>query len=144
MEQRDLDGHWVPSASQAINPDRFPVRIFSQGQIAAVAGDGRGALLDVIDAAAGVSDLHRGLDEARRTWLAQRARLREIDQRLAVLPELERKLGDVTAKLDALAKSHQADVLKAHQSAQRQHRELDQTWDQLAAVPGRLNARIRP
>jgi len=140
VEQRGPDGDWVPSASQAINPDRFPVRIFSQGQIAAVAGDGRGALLDVIDAAAGVGDLRRVLDEARRTWLAQRARLREIEQRLAVLPELERKLGDVTAKLDALAKSHQADVLKAHQSAQRQHRELDQTWDQLAAVPGRLNA----
>jgi hypothetical protein len=40
VEQRDLDGRWVPAESQAINPERFPVRIFSQGQIAAVAGTG--------------------------------------------------------------------------------------------------------
>jgi len=140
VEQRGPDEDWVPSASQAINPDRFPVRIYSQGEIAAVGGDGRGALLDVIDDAAGVGDLSRRLEETRRTWLAQRARLREIDQRLAAMPEVERKLGDVTAKLDALAKSHHADVLKAHQSAQRQRRELEQTWEQLEAVPGRIDA----
>jgi len=140
VEALDPDGQWVPAASQAINPDRFPVRIFSQGQIAAVAGDGRQALLDVIDAAAGVGDLRRVVDETRRTWLAQRARLREIDQRLAVLPEVERKLGDVAAKLEALAKSHHADILKAHQSAQRQQREMEQTWEQLNAVPGRIDA----
>ena len=139
VEQRGPDEDWVPSASQAINPDRFPVRIYSQGEIAAVGGDGRGALLDVIDDAAGVGDLSRGLEETRRTWLAQRARLREIDQRLAVLPEVERKLDDVKAKLDALVKSHHADVLKAHQSAQRQHREMDQTWEQLEAVPKRID-----
>jgi hypothetical protein len=31
-------------------------------------------------------------------------------------------------------------VLKAHQSAQRQRREMEQTWEQLAAVPGRIDA----
>ncbi len=140
VEERLPDGTWVPAASQTINPDRFPVRIFSQGQIAAVAGDGRQALLDVIDAAAGVDDLRRAFEEARRTWLVQCARLREIDQRLAARPEAERKLADVAAKIDTLANSHHADVLKAHQIAQRQQREFQQTLAQLAAAPGRIDA----
>jgi len=82
-----------------------------------VAGDGRWALLDAIDAAAGVGELHSAFEEDRRTWLAQRARLRELDQRRNARPALEGKLADVKAKLGALARSHHWDVLKAHQTA---------------------------
>ena len=140
VEEQRPDGAWVRSASQTINLDRFPVRIFSQGQIAAVAGDGRQALLDVIDAAAGVDDLRRAFDEARSAWLAQRAHLREIDQRLSVRPEVERKIADVTGKLDTLAKSQHEDVLKAHQIGQRQQSEVEQTLCQLAEVPEHIEA----
>jgi hypothetical protein len=122
VEQRDADGRWVVATSQAVNPNRFPMKIFSQGQVAAMAGDGRGALMDEIDDAAGVADLWRAFDEARSTWLAQRARLREIDQRLVVLPEVERKLADAVGKLDTLASSEQDLVAVGGRSSQGRSR----------------------
>jgi hypothetical protein len=41
-------GSFKPSASQAVTEQRFPVRLFSQGQIAALAGDSQQALLKVM------------------------------------------------------------------------------------------------
>ncbi|MEZ5598072.1 MAG: AAA family ATPase, partial [Pseudomonadales bacterium] len=128
------------SASQAVTAERFPVRLFSQGQIAAMAGESRQALLDVIDEAAEVGDLHRGFGEAKRTYFSQRARLRELDGRLEGRPELERKLADLNRKLEALAQSHHAEVLKAHQQALRQRREVDTTLEQLQTTPGRIES----
>src|SRR5690606_29613320 len=59
VEERGENGQWMVSASQAIHAERFPIRLFSQGQIAAMAGDSRQALLDVIDEAANIAPLHR-------------------------------------------------------------------------------------
>ena len=140
VEEQDENGEWRTSASQTLTAERFPVRLFSQGQIAAMAGEGRQALLDVIDEAAEVSNLHRGFEEARRTYLSQRARLRELDGRLEGRPEYERKLADVNRKLEALAQSHHAEVLNAHQSALRQRREVDTTLEQLQGTPGRIES----
>lgn len=139
VEEQGEDGEWAPSVSQAISAERFPIRIFSQGQIAAMAGDNRQTLLDVIDEAASVGDLHRGLEEAKRTYFSQRAQLREMDGRLESRPELERKLADLTRKLEALAQSHHAEILKAHQQALRQGREIEGTLEQLQATPSRID-----
>lgn len=139
VEEQGEDGEWAPSVSQAISAERFPIRIFSQGQIAAMAGDNRQTLLDVIDEAASVGDLHRGLEEAKRTYFSQRAQLREMDGRLESRPELERKLADLTRKLEALAQSHHAEILKAHQQALQQGREIEATLEQLQATPGRID-----
>lgn len=140
VEEPTEDGEWRASASQAVTAERFPVRLFSQGQIAAMAGESRQALLDVIDEAAEVGDLHRGFGEAKRTYFSQRARLRELDGRLEGRPELERKLADLNRKLEALAQSHHAEVLKAHQQALRQRREVDTTLEQLQTTPGRIES----
>lgn len=139
VEERTDDDSWQPSASQAIHAERFPVRIFSQGQIAAMAGDDRQALLAVIDEAGNVKPLHDAFGEVKRTYFAQRARLRELDGHLAGRLELERKLAELTRKLEAFAQSHHADVLKAHQQAQRQQREIDEAIEQLRAVPARID-----
>ncbi len=128
------------SASQAIHAERFPIRLFSQGQIAAMAGDSRQALLDVIDQAANIAPLHRAFEEARRTYFAQRAKLRELDGHLSAGPELQRKHADLTRKIEALAKSHHPEVHKAHQQAQRQRREVDRALEQLRALPARIEA----
>lgn len=54
-------------------------RLFFQGRIAAMAGEGRQALPNVIDDVAQVGALHRGFEEAKRTCFMQRARLgREV------------------------------------------------------------------
>ena len=140
VEERDESGEWRASGSQAVTPERFPIRLFSQGQIATMAGEGRRALLGVIDEAAEVGDLHRTFEEVKRTYFSQRARLRELDGRLEGRPEYERKLADTNRKLDALAQSHHAEVLKAHQQALRQRREVDTTLEQLQATPGRIKS----
>lgn len=140
VEEQDKSGEWRASGSQAVTAERFPVRLFSQGQIAAMAGEGRQALLDVIDEAAEVGDLHRGFEEARRTYFSQRARLRELDGRLEGRPEYERKLADINRKLDALAQSHHAQILKGHQRALRQRREVDTTLEQLQEIPERIES----
>ena len=140
VEERDADGQWQPAASQEVNSERFPIRLLSQGQIAAMAGESRQALLDVIDDAADVAGLHRAFDETKTTYLAQRARLRELGGKLGEQPELERRLTDLTRKLAAFTQSHHAEVLKAHQQALRQRREIDTTSEQLREMLGRITA----
>jgi len=125
------DGSWQPSLSQTVDDARFPIRIFSQGQIATMAGEGRQTLLKIIDEAAEVEPLQQALEEARRTFLAQRARLRETDGRLEVLPEVERRLQEVKAKLKTLSQADHAAVLQAYARAQRQQRAVDETLEQL-------------
>ncbi len=138
VEERDMDGQWQPATSQEVNSERFPIRLLSQGQIAAMAGESRPALLDVIDDAADVVGLHRVFDEMKNTYFAQRARLRALDGKLAERPELERRLNDLTRKLAAFARSHHAEVLKAHQQALRQRREIDTTAELLSQMPRRI------
>ena len=140
VEEQDGSGEWRASASQAVTGERFPVRLFSQGEISAMAGESRQALLGVIDLAAEVGDLHRGFEEAKRTYFSQRARLRELDGRLEGQPEYERKLADINRKLNALAQSHHAEVLKAHQRALRQRREVNTTLEQLQGIPERIES----
>ena len=140
VEELDDDGQWQTSASAAVNAERFPIRLLSQGQIAAMAGDNRQALLDIIDEAANIGELHRAFDEAKRTYFSQQARFRELEGRLAGRPESQRRLTDATRKLEAFTQSHHADVLKAHQRAVRQRREIDGTLTQLRAVPQRIES----
>jgi energy-coupling factor transporter ATP-binding protein EcfA2 len=138
VEDRQPDSSWRESDSQVVSPERFPVRIFSQGQIAAMAGESRQALFDVIDEAAAVGELRRTFDEAVRTYLTQQARLRELDGRLQGRTELRRKLSDLNRKLKAFEQSHHADVLKLHQRAVRQRREVENTIDQLRSAPNKI------
>ena len=70
-------------------------------------------MLDVIDEASGNGDLHRSFDEAKRTWLRQRAQLRELDGRLEGRSELTHKLSDLKRKLAALEQSHHAEEREA-------------------------------
>lgn len=140
VEERGENGQWMVSASQAIHAERFPIRLFSQGQIAAMAGDSRQALLDVIDQAANITPLHRAFEEAKRAYFAQGAKLRELDGHLDGSAEVQRKHADLSRKIEALAQSHHAEVLKAHQRAQRQHREVGQALEQLHALPARIEA----
>ncbi|WP_029131815.1 TrlF family AAA-like ATPase [Sedimenticola selenatireducens] len=140
VEEQGEDGVWRASSSQTVSGERFPVRIFSQGQIAAMAGESRQALLDVIDEAAEVGDLHRNFEEVKRSYFSQRARLRELDGRLDGRSELERKLADLNRKIEALSQSHHAEVLKAHQQGLKQQREVNTTIEQLQATPDRIES----
>jgi len=133
------DGEWRPSVSQAVNAARFPLRVLSQGQIAHIAGGGRRALLSIIDEAASVEAPRVALDVATRTFKAQRAKLRELDGKLAELPEVERKLDEVVRKLEAFAHSDHAAVLRAYGRTNSQLREIIATLDQAAEAAARVD-----
>lgn len=143
VQEKLTNGNWRDSSSQIVSQERFPVRLFSQGQIATLAGEGRQALLDIIDEAANIAKLRSHFEEAKRTFMTQRARLREINGRLEEKPELDRQLRDVKRKLDTLAESRHTDVLKAHQRAQRQHREIEATLKQLREISSSINAFVQ-
>lgn len=130
---------WLESSSQSVNAARFPLRIFSQGQIAAMAGSGRQTLLSIIDEAANAEPLKQTFDEARRTFFTQRARLRELDGKLAGEPEVKRKLEETSKKLAALSQTDQASVLKAYGQSQHQSREVKTLFEQLQDDAGRIS-----
>ena len=138
VEVRGAEGAWQPASSQAINSERFPIRLLSQGQIAAMAGESRRVLLGFIDEAANVQALHEEFDNAKRTYLSQRARLRELQGRLDKAPEAQRKLDEVKRKLDAFTRSRHVEALALHDRASRQRREIDQSLELLKAVPERI------
>lgn len=138
VEEQAMDGGWQPSASQNISSERFPIRIFSQNQIAAMAGENRQALLKVIDEAAGVDVLKNHLEDACNTWLSQRARLRDLKKRLSRRSEIERQRTDLLRKLETFAQSDHAEVLKAHQLAFSQQHEVESSQRQLEAMPDRI------
>jgi energy-coupling factor transporter ATP-binding protein EcfA2 len=139
----DLDeatGDWRLAGSQAFAAGRFPVRLFSQGQIAAMASDGRQALLTVIDEAEPkLPALKQGFEEARRGYLALRAQQRELQGRLAETPELERRRDELQRKLAAFEQSHHAEVLMAFQRAQRQGREIEGLLEALSDYARRID-----
>lgn len=132
------DGRWHASSSQSVNAARFPLRIFSQGQIAALAGGGRQTLLSIIDEAANVEPMNQAFAEARRTFFTQRARLRELDGKLAGQAEGQRKLDETTAKLAALSQADHAAVLRAYAQAQHQARDVKATVEQLKNGAARI------
>lgn len=125
------DGKWFASSSQSVNASRFPLRIFSQGQIAAMAGSGRQTLLSIIDEAANVEPLKQVVEEAKRSFFTQRARLRELDGKLSGLAEVDRKLDEAIKKLSALSQTDHAAVLRAYAQAQHQAREVKTLFEQL-------------
>jgi energy-coupling factor transporter ATP-binding protein EcfA2 len=135
VEEQIPGGEWQPSASQAITAERFPIQIFSQGQIAALADQGRSTLLELIDQGARLAPQSRRIEELRRTYLSQRARLRELEGRLAERAERERELSELRRKLAELAELDPGTVLADQQRAVRQRRELDRARQHLEHLP---------
>ncbi len=129
---------WQVSASQAITEQRFPVRLFSQGQIAALTDEGRQALLKVIDEAAEMDVTKTAFKEARHSFLATRAKLRELDGKLQGREALNLSLQDIQRKLARFEAAHHAEVLKAYQRTSRQTREMERQFDSATELVTRL------
>ena len=129
VQEDDGEGEWVPSVSQTITPQRFPLRIFSQGQIAALAGENQQALLQIIDEAAGVSDQQRGLQESKDAFRSLRARMRAIDVKLRGREELVVKQQDVERKLKRFEEAGHKAVLTAYRRRDRQRKEAERQFE---------------
>ena len=134
VEEENVDGDWRQSPSEMVSAERFPIRIFSQGQIAALAGDDQRALLQVIDDAAGVARLQSTLEESRERFLASRDRIRQLDRRLARRDELVVELQDVERKLKRFEDAGHTTVLTTYRHRSRQRREAERQFDATAAA----------
>ena len=107
---------------------RFPVRIFSQGQIFEMASDGR-ALLKIIDEAPEVGRAAWKVEWEREEqhFLSLRLEIRGLERQLTERSSLEGRLSDVCRKLEVFEDASHADVLKSYQRSQRQQREVE-SW----------------
>lgn len=137
VDVMSTDG-WRRSDSQALTNERFPIRLFSQGQIAAMAGDNRQALMDVIDDGAHIHALVHAFEDAKRAYLSQSARLRELDGKLSDRAEVQRKRDDTTRKLDTFNSSQYAEILKTYQLTTLQKNDISETLAEFESISGRI------
>ena len=138
--EEESGGKWRPSEVQSVSLERFPVRLFSQGQIAALAGDNQQALLQVIDEAAGVHAIRSELDAASDAYYALQARVRNLEGRLRQRDDLLVKREDVERKLKRFEEAGHAAVLKAYRSFNLQQGEVDRQFDDALAIADRIDA----
>lgn len=139
VEERE-NGEWKRSISQEVSPQRFPLRIFSQGQIAALAGENTLALLGVIDEAAETQSAKISFEEARQNYLAQRAKQRELDGRLKANAEIQRQFHDVERKLKTFEQADHADVLKAYQRARQQNQAVQEQFQAADSIAQKVQS----
>ncbi|MCX8520631.1 MAG: chromosome segregation protein SMC, partial [Rhodoferax sp.] len=137
-EWDDSTATFRTSSSQAISPQRFPVRLFSQGQIAALAGDSQQSLLKVMDDAAGTATQQAGFEAAKQAFFSTRAQLRELDGKLVTADALQVELQDVQRKLARFEAADHAVVLKNFQRTNRQSRELEHQFQHASELAKRL------
>ena len=116
---------WMSSPVQTVTPGRFPLRVFSQGQIAELAGDSQQALLQVIDEAAGVYNYREQLEEACNGFFVARARIRDLEEKLGRRDQLTVALQDVERKLMYFESAGHTSVLTAYRHRERQSREAN-------------------
>ena len=106
--------------------ERFPVRIYSQKQLFALAQD-QNALLTVIDdvpaVQAAASDRRRG--QLENEYLSLRSEARAAAALASELPNLQASLNDARRKLDVLQQGGHAQILSTY----RARRQTDDTWN---------------
>ena len=114
--------------------ERFPVRIYSQKQLFALAQDPN-ALLAIVDASPGVqaAEKKREVRDLANRYLSLRARAREAFARAGGLGDRRAELADVQRKLDFLQEGGQASRLSEY----RRLRQLEDTWQAVFATAWR-------
>jgi len=128
---------WKTATSQEVL-SRFPVRIFSQGQIAALAGERSGPLIEIIDQAVGHREWKTRWDEEERTFFKIRTHLRELRAKLQNRDRTVASLEDVRRKLTRFEAAEHAKVLKDFQLRGRQAREVERQFKEARALSARI------
>ena len=123
-------GEWVPSASQSVASARFPVRVFSQGQIAEMAGKDQSALLHEIDKASGAVERREDVRRASDAFLATRARIRALESEMSTeADKLVVSLEDIERKLEDYEEAGHARILQEYRQRRRQRAELERHFE---------------
>ena len=131
---------WKPSEVQSVTPERFPLRIFSQGQIAALAGENQQALMQVIDDAGGVAEHQREMNASRDAFFATRARIRGLATNLEDADRLAVEREDVERKLKRFEEAGHTEVLTRYRRRQRQSREVERQLEAVAKLAEQIEA----
>jgi len=118
VEEYQEDGTLVEAASQEVL-SRFPVRIFSQGQVLALA-DESDALLSLLDDGAGLNELKREIEEKTSQYLSLCARVREQRQKASDRDRILARHQDTCQKISAFEQAQHAEVLKSHKKRVQQ------------------------
>ncbi len=139
VEEQQEDG-WKPSSVQGVTPDRFPLRLFSQGQIAALSGENQQALMHLIDQAAGVDAHRENLNAARDAFLASRAKIRELEGMLGQRNNVAVRQQDVERKLKRFEEAGHSTVLTTYGRRRRQHAEVERQLGGATAIADRVEA----
>ncbi len=107
-------------------PERFPIRIYSQKQLYALAQDPN-ALLTVIDDVQAVRAPRSGrrMKQLENDFLSLSAEARAAAAQVGELPNLRASLDDVRRKLDILQQGGHAQILSAY----RARRQINDTWN---------------
>ena len=115
-------------------PERFPVRIYSQKQLFALAQDPN-ALLTVIDDAQVVqaAGSERRMNQLANDYLSLRIEARAAAAQASELPNLQATLNDVRRKLDVLQQGGHARILGVY----RARRQTNDTWNAILEATGR-------
>ena len=114
--------------------ERFPVRIYSQKQLFALAQD-TNALLTVIDDVQAVqaTGAERRMNQLENEYLALRLDARAAAAQASELPNVQASLNDVRRKLEVLQQGGHAQIL----SAFRARRQINDTWNAILEATGR-------
>lgn len=138
-EWDETQSDWRPATSQEI-VGRFPVRIFSQGQIAALAGERSAPLMEIIDQAVDFREWKTRWDEQERAFFVLRAKARELKAKLQNRDRIVGQLDDVRRKLTRFEEAEHAKVLREFQQRGRQAREVERQFQEVEDVAGRIEA----
>ena len=106
--------------------ERFPIRIYSQKQLFALAQDPN-ALLTVIDDVQAVQavESERQLKQLENSYLSLRLEARTAAAQASEMPNLQASLNDVRRKLDVLQQGGHAQILSTY----RTRRQTNDTWN---------------
>ncbi len=137
IEQETVDGNW--KSTPGVIPSRFPVRIFSQKQIFALA-EKPGALLRLVDENVDYRNWASRWKELESRFLRLRTQIRELDAKLAEKDRLAGDLEDVKRQLGVFESGGSKDLLVRYQRLRRQRAAFETRRDDLAAAVERLRA----
>lgn len=140
VEEKSDRGVWESSSSQIVTPERFPARVYSQGEVAELSGTNQQALLGVIDQAAGVTSLNEDMASARNSYYATKASIRELDSKLKRQDDLTVELQDVERNLNRFEEAGHAATLTKFRRRNRQRREMDQQFETMEEAVRRIES----
>ena len=132
------DGGWVSSVSQAVSAERFPLRLFSQGQIATMAVENRQGLLTVIDEAADLQSQKQSLDEYIKEFFTSRAQLRSLETKLAGREETQRKLEDTQRRIKRFEETQYSNLLQDFQDSQRKNAIVEEQFQKFTVIKQKI------